>query len=127
MSMTAGSVTFDEDDNLVTSAGLAVALYEADIATMAFPTVPTLGSTTPPYTANRPATASDIQIANDGAQLMREDAARRATAYASALVAYIQANAVARVTTESLGRTPDPNNADTAIQPPLATVNIPIF
>jgi hypothetical protein len=49
-----------------------------------------------------------------------------ANAVASAVVAHLAANAKAHVTSEVLGRTPSPNNANTNIQPPSAAVDIPI-
>lgn len=52
--------------------------------------------------------------------------AAQANAMAAAIVGYEQANAVAKVTTQSLGVTPNPNNPDTAIGPPASPVLIPI-
>lgn len=46
---------------------------------------------------------------------------------AAGIVPYIQATAKAHVTTEVLGRTPNPNNPNTNIQPPTAAVDIPIL
>ncbi len=60
---------------------------------------------------------------------VRQGLAVMANAYASALVAYIQANARAHVTVEVLARTPvlapAPPGAD--MQPPAAPVDIPIL
>lgn len=46
--------------------------------------------------------------------------------FVAADTAYIQANAVAHVTSQSLGQTPNPNNASTPIVAPSSAVNIPI-
>jgi hypothetical protein len=47
-------------------------------------------------------------------------------AIAIAVVAHITANAKAHVTTEILGRTPNPNNPNTNILAPAAPVDVPI-
>lgn len=121
-----GEVEVD-DDEVATGDGLAKALYDEDVLTLNLPAVPTLGSTTAPYSAGRPVVASDVE----NAQAQRVGAlrarARQANAYAKGIVLYMQANAVARVTSESLGKTPDPNNADTPIEPPDSPVDIQIF
>jgi hypothetical protein len=125
MSMTAGTVTV-ADNETVSGAGLARALYDADAATMTLMTLPTLGATTAPYSAARPVAQSDIDLVQTGRLLTLRDVARRANAYASAIVTYLQANAKAHVTNQSLGRTPNPNDPDTAIAAPSAPVDIPI-
>ncbi len=125
MSMTAGTVTVNPDGT-ASGGDLARALYDADVATMALPSPPVVGSTAAPYTAARPATQTDVDLVQAGRLRALQEAARRANAYASALVTYLKGNARARVTTESLGRTPNPNDANAAIQPPATSVDIPI-
>lgn len=115
-----------DEDEVVTGTGYARALYDADVATMTLPTLPMLGATDPPYTTLRPVSADDIDLVRAGRVRALQEAARRANAYASATVTYFTANAKARVTSQSLGRTPNPNNPDVAIQPPLSTVDLPI-
>lgn len=126
MSLVAGSVSVDEDE-VVTGTGYARALYDADVATMTLPTLPTLGSTSPPYTAARPVAQTDIDLMQAQRVRALQEAARRANAYASATVTYFQANAVARVTSESLGRLPASITTGTPIDAPSSPVNIPIF
>lgn len=130
MAMSAGSVSVDSSEN-VTGTGLARDLYDADAASMVaagmLPTVPTLGSTAAPYTAEQPVTSAEVGAFRAARVRLLQEAARRATAYASALVSYIQANAKARVTSQSLGRTPDPNDPDAPIEPPTSPVDLPIF
>lgn len=127
MTMTAGTVSVD-NSGVVTGTHLARAIYDADVATMVLPPLPVLADTTPPYTAARPVTTADIQLVVDGRILMLQDAARRATAYASALVTYMQANAVARVSTsQSLGRLPGSITTGTAIDAPAVQVDLQIF
>ena len=59
---------------------------------------------------------------------VRQQLAVTANAYASALVAYLQANAKAHVTKEVLARTPAQNPVPPNVdgQPPAAPVDIPI-
>lgn len=57
---------------------------------------------------------------------MKSLAATLANPIAAAVVGYVQANAVAHVTSQSLGQTPNPNNASTPIVAPGSPVNIPI-
>ncbi|WP_438029028.1 hypothetical protein [Sorangium sp. So ce233] len=125
MTMTAGTVTV-ASDGTASGGDLARALYDADVATMTLPDLPVVGSTAAPYTAARPATQDDVDLAQAGRLRALQEAARRANAYASALVTYLKANARARVTSESLGRTPSPNDPNTGIQPPVSPVDIPL-
>lgn len=127
--MIAGSVTVASDETH-TGTGLALARYEADKASMVaagmLPSLPLLAATTAPYSTARPVEQTDIDLTKAGRLAVLREAARRATASAAADVAYLQANASARVTTEVLGRTPDPNDPGADIQPPAAPVDIPI-
>lgn len=101
MSMTGGTVTI-ADDGTVAGAGLARALFDAQMTLI-------------------PA------FRDAGAQReTQRGIATWANAIAAAIVGYVQANAVARVVTEVLGRTPNPNNPNTNIQPPAAPVDVPI-
>jgi hypothetical protein len=56
--------------------------------------------------------------------------AQFATAVAAAIISYLTQNSVisgsATVSNQSLGKTPSPNNANTAIQPPATPVTIPV-
>lgn len=97
MSMTAGSVTIADDES-VTSSGMAKALYDAEVATLpALPTVPTLHATTAPYSAARPVASDDVNATKTARLQILRDVARRATAQASALVTYLQANATTTI------------------------------
>jgi hypothetical protein len=118
MSMQAGSVTVASDASY-SGSGLAKALMDAHVAT-----VEALVATQ--ITASRIPTTATSQAAMKLS--IRHTLAAQANAYASALVAYLQANATAHVTTQVLGRTPteDPVPADTDLQPPAAAVDIPI-
>lgn len=108
MSMTAGSVIVADDES-VTSSGLAKALYDAEIASLLalspspFPTVPTLHDTSAPYSAARPVSSDDVNAAKAARLRILRDVARRATAQASALVTYFQANMQAKVATTDSG------------------------
>lgn len=115
--------------------GMALAIYQAIAAEEAgdLPGVPTLGQTSPPYSAQRPATPDDVQIFREMRLSVAQRWASRARALAKGIVEYIQANAevdlasaYAAVTTESLGRTPDPLLADTPIEPPSSPVHVPL-
>jgi hypothetical protein len=94
--MVAGTVAV-ADDGTVTGSDYALALYTADAATLSVPAPPTLGQTTPPYCPEIPATANDIKVYAAALITMQKEAARRATAYATATVAYFHANAFALV------------------------------
>lgn len=125
MAMTAGSVTVNDDESHA-GTGLALEIYLADKATLTLPAVPTVGLIVSPYSTDRPSNSTDVDLVKAQRVAALREAARRATAYA-VTVTYIQNNGVARVTSESLGRTPDPNSANTPIQAPSSPVNIPIF
>lgn len=125
MSLSAGTVTVATNE-AATGSGLALARYQADIATRVLPTAPTLGSTTAPWTTARPVSQEDV----DGVKAVRlailREAARLATAYASADVAYFTANMKAVISGVSVGVTPDPNDPGVAIAPPASPVLLPI-
>jgi len=138
MALTAGTVTITA--NATTGApsyagsGLALAIAQAYVNAFValtpvqggFPSMPTNGQTTTPFSAARPATLDDLAVAVAARQRFYTAEALRATAYATAVVSEITTNGRARVTTEILGRTPNPNNPDTNIQAPAAPVDIPI-
>lgn len=102
MSMTAGAVSVAAGE-VVTGTGLARALYDADVATLPLETAPTLGDTSAPYSAQRPASASDVALATAARLRALQERARLATAYAGALVPYLQANAKAKVAADATG------------------------
>lgn len=134
MALAAGTVTVTAHATtgapVYVGSGLSLALAQGYldglIADGVLPALPALGSTSAPFSADRPAEQADIDAAIAARGTLYATEARRARLYAAALVTHITANAKARVTSESLGRTPDPNNANTAIQAPAAPVEIPI-
>jgi len=127
MALVAGSVSVNSSE-IVTGSDMALALYNADAATIVLPALPILNSTAAPWRVERPVSQADIDAVKAGRVATLQEAARRATAYALAIVGYFHAFAVARVgTSTSTGRTPNPNNADTAIQPPASNVDLPIL
>jgi hypothetical protein len=91
--LVAGSVTIASDET-VTGSEYALALYTADAATLTLPPLPGLGSTTAPYSADHPVDATDIATTQAARLVLLRDAARRATAYASATVTYLQAHGI---------------------------------
>lgn len=92
--MIAGSVTVADDETRVGS-GMALAVYDADFATLVLPAVPTLGSTAAPWNATFPVSASDVATAKAGRLAILRERARQATAQAVGIVTYVQANATA--------------------------------
>lgn len=126
MSMSAGSVAVAGDES-VTGSGLARELYDADAATMPLPTVPGLGVTTSPFTVARPSNTSDQNAIKAARLVILRDLARRANAYATAIVAHITANAVATISTSArAGKIPNPVVAGDPIDPPGTAVTLPI-
>ena len=124
--MNAGSVLV-ADDETATGEGMAFDIYTADVLTLVLPTVPgPLGDTTPPYSTDHPVDAADITAVQKARLAVLREHGRMATAIAAGVVTHLAAHATAHVTTQVLGRTPNPNNADTAIQAPSAPVDIPI-
>jgi hypothetical protein len=107
MALTAGSVTITSDGR--TGSGMAVAIYDKLIATK---------------------NAVNAMGGALGKMSDREGLAEYAVAIAEAVVAYITANAAvsgtAQVTSQSLGRAPNPNNAGAAIQAPASPVSVPV-
>ena len=91
--LVAGSVTVSSLE-VATGTGMALAIYAADAATMTLPTAPTLGATSAPYTAERPVAQTDVDSVKAGRVSILQDAARRATAYASAIVSDLQAHGI---------------------------------
>jgi hypothetical protein len=66
-------------------------------------------------------------------QFVLEDVCRQSRVYATAILTHIVNNAqvtlsgvAARVTSQSLGRTPNPNDVNTPIQAPSAPVDVPL-
>lgn len=108
MALSAGSVTVANDGSR-TGSGLALAFYDK-------------------FTESLSAPADDAE-----AQLQltsKRACAGQCGAMASAIIDYFKANAEltgnAHVSDQVLGRTPSPNNANTAIQPPSSPVDIPL-
>lgn len=132
--MSVGSVSvsgIDGSGNPVrTGSGAALALFDAMVIAKAAvgepPLAPVEGSTTAPYQAARPASSTDVAAANAGRLSYFRDLASTCNGMAG-IVSYITANAKAHVTTEILGKTPNPNDPDTDIQAPSAPVDIPII
>jgi hypothetical protein len=92
--MVAGSVSVASDESR-TGTGMALAIYDADFATLTLPPVPTLGSTAAPWNATIPVSAFDVLLAREARVKLLQERARQATAQATAIVGYIQANATA--------------------------------
>lgn len=136
MALAAGTVLISVSDvgNIsYVGSGLALALAQAEIAAKVMPTVPTIGQTSSPYAVSFPASQTDVTAAVTIIEAIADDVQRRANAYAMALIAYFVANAVvnagtlqANVTSQSLGRTPNPNNANTPIVAPSSPVTVPL-
>src|SRR5690606_14689910 len=93
--------------------GMALAIYQAIAAEededLQQVIVPTLGQTTTPYSAQRPASQADVDLARDMRLMLARRWASRARALAKGIVEYIKANAevdlspaYANVTSESL-------------------------
>lgn len=114
MAMSIGSCAFSIDSNgrvSFTGSGLALALLQGRVNVIIQVTAALVGWT--------PTIWKGL---NDGSATI----AAYALADATAIVQHLQANAVAHVTNQSLGLTPSPNNANTAIQPPASPVDVPI-
>lgn len=94
MSMIAGSVSVANDESR-TGSGMALAIYDADVATLVLPAVPVLGSTAPPWNVTFPVSQSDVDTAKAGRLAILRERARQGNAYASAIVSYVQTNATA--------------------------------
>jgi hypothetical protein len=92
VALSAGSVTVNAS-GVASGTGLAKAIYDAEIVTAPLVAVPRPGDTDMPYSAVRPVAQADVDSVKAGNQRLRQDVARRANALASALVAYLQANA----------------------------------
>ena len=92
--MVAGSVSVANDESR-TGSGMALAIYDADVATLVLQTIPRVGSTAPPWNSTFPVSPSDVATAKAGRLGVLRERARQANAYASAVVSYIQAHATA--------------------------------
>jgi hypothetical protein len=129
--MTGGTDVVVSSDESAAGAGLQWALYQADVATANLPSLYVVGQTTSPFSSDNPATAQQVADANPQLTTVRlsilRGIATKANAWARTIVSYVQANAVARVTTStSCGRTPTPNDPSTAILPPAAEVDLEV-
>ena len=132
MALVAGTVTI-ADDETVTGTGYAGAVYDADAASVTLPSLPVLGAASAPYSAQRPVGQTDVDAAKKGRLLVLRELARRANAYASATVAYFQANAqvnpgslAAHVTNQRLGALPSAGVAGEPIAAPSVPVDVPL-
>lgn len=141
MTMSVGTVSVTSVDSsgdpVRTGSGAAVALFDAisvaKLAANPLPALPVLGATTFPWSVDHPVSATDVDAAKAGRLVFYKDIAATATGIA-AFVTYITSNAVinvagfvtAHVTSQRLGKTPNPNDPATAIDPPASAVDIPL-
>jgi hypothetical protein len=116
--MQPGSVSVASDASY-TGTGLALALMDAHVATAEALAASQIAAS---QIAMTPTSQVAMKLA------IRQGLAAMANAYGQAIVAYLQANATAHVTTQILGMTPtaDPVPPNTNVQPPAAAVDIPI-
>jgi hypothetical protein len=116
MAMAIGTVAVDSNE-AVTGTGLARELYDADVATRTIPTMPTLGQTTAPFSPGFPARQVDLDAVKAARVSIKQEAARLANAYATAIVTHITTNGKAKVLAGApsggIQRTPNPNNPAT--------------
>ena len=134
MALEAGtaSVTVHPETGAVvfSGTGLARAIAEADIASMLAAGSVALCPYPPPSSVleGKPEEAQASIRADwlNYRQKQVELAAARAQAIAIAVVDHFTENAVARVTTQSLGRMPASTSEDTPIKAPAAPVDVPI-
>lgn len=137
--MIAGSVTvsgLDASHNpIATGSGMALAIYQGLASQKAgdMPDVPTAGQMSSPYSTSRPATTDDVQTMRKIRLNVARAWASDATGIAAGVVSYIKeyarvdlAPAYARVSSEKLGRTPDPLAAGVSIDPPSSPVHVPL-
>lgn len=119
-------VELNPDGTVAAGSGLKLELYTAHVATKTFPAVPVVGQTTTPFSTLRPAVQADVDGFSAAIFRIKEECASLANVYGAVICSHISTNAKAKVTTEVLGRTPNPLAPDTDIQPPSGTVLIPI-
>ncbi len=120
-------MTVDQEDESRSGSGLALALYDADVATLTLPALPVVDDEDPPFHPSRPATATDVDVVQAARLQLLNEAARRANAYASAIVSHVTANGKARITTgTSAGKVPNPVVAGDPIDPPDSAVLLAI-
>lgn len=137
--MDAGSVEVTEldasHDPVPVGTGMALAIYQGLAASQAgaLPNVPTTGQTSAPYSVGRPANAGDVATMREIRLRVAQGWASMATGIANGVVDHIQAFATvdltpayANVSTEKLGRTPDPLAPNADIQPPSSPVHVPL-
>jgi hypothetical protein len=93
LSLVAGSVTVAPDESAA-GTGMAKAIYDADVATIALPALPVLGSTAAPYSSAHPVDANDVNVFKAARLGLLTESARRATALAIAIVATLQADGI---------------------------------
>ncbi len=115
MGMTGGTVSVNQSTGSYSGTGLAKALMDAYFPVLQAKFTAGQLAYVNPLTGN-PEFA--IGVANSAAEL--------ANAFGPAIVAYIQANASAHVTSQVLGRMPSSTAQDTPIEAPASPVDIPI-
>lgn len=131
MALTAGTVTVANDET-ASGSGLARALYDAQIASLAalLPAVPVLADTTFPWSALRPVSQADIDGMKAARLIALRETARSCTAIAAGFVPYFAANAKARIGAGAAGdglqTTPSPNDPATATKGPAADQLLPL-
>lgn len=133
MALVAGTVSVSATE-VVSGSGLARAIYDAEVATTDLPPqdVSSEHAGWDDYKAELQEKLTSARLDQRVSTL--RGIAKKATALASALVPYFTTNAeislatvVATVSpTTSTGRTPNPNDPDTAIQGPAVAVTLPV-
>ena len=126
MTLAAGSVTVNQSDETRTGSGLALSLYDANVATLVLPVLPTLGDTTTPFHPQRACKQSDVDVTQKARIALLNETARVANANASGFVSYFTANAVSRIVVSAGGlqNTPNPNNPGVATAAPGSPVTL---
>lgn len=126
MMIAGDDVTIDADETVLTGTGMKRAIFDADVASSTYPTVPTPGSTSPPFRTERPANSDDVAIVVAARVAQLREQARKANAMGYAIYTYVTTYGEAVIINESCGVTPDPNDPATAITPPPAPVYLAI-
>lgn len=121
-------VVVEDDETVSAGTGMKRAFYDEDVATLVLPDLPVLGSTVAPWRPEKPVSAEDVQTVQQARVKLLRESARRANAYGKALVAYVQANAQAKIGAAigGLQKTPDPVDPNVATAAPGADKFLPI-
>ena len=128
MALIAGNdVVIASNETVTAGSGLKRELYDADVASLPLPKLLVLGNTDPPFSPGHPCEQEHVAEIQKARVKMKQDAARRANAYATAIVEHFKANAKAVISTTTVcGRTPNPLVVNANIQPPTANVLLAI-